>query len=77
LQRDHAWRCVMAQDTQVERIGVADARAETSAGRALLVCAYDDARCARVRLGGAITLSDLERRAASLPKSQEIIFYCA
>ena len=67
----------MAQDTQVERIGVADARAGTSAGRALLVCAYDDVRCARVRLEGAITLSDLERRVASLPKSQEIIFYCA
>jgi hypothetical protein len=67
----------MAQDTQVERISVADARAATSAGRALLVCAYDDARCARVRLEGAITLSDLERRAASLPKSHEIIFYCA
>ena len=67
----------MAQDSQVERVGVADARGATSAGRALLVCAYDDARCARVRLEGAITLSDLERRAASLPKSQEIIFYCA
>jgi len=64
-------------DGQVERISVADARAEVSQGRALLVCAYDDNRCARIRLEGAITLSDLEQRAASLPRSQELIFYCA
>jgi hypothetical protein len=67
----------MAPETQVERISVADARSATSAGRALLVCAYDDVRCARVRLEGAIPLSELERRAVSLPKSQELIFYCA
>jgi hypothetical protein len=65
------------QQGEVERISVADARAAVKAGRALLVCAYDDDRCARVRLEGAITLSDLERQAASLPKSQELIFYCA
>ena len=65
------------QDRQVVRISVADARDAVRAGSALLVCAYDDERCARVRLEGAITLSDLEQRAASLPKSQELIFYCA
>ena len=65
------------QHGEVERISVADARAAVKAGRALLVCAYDDDRCARVRLEGAITLSDLERRAASLPKDQQLIFYCA
>ena len=62
---------------EVQRISVADARAAVSAGQALLVCAYDDARCSRIRLEGAITLRDLEQRAASLPKSQETIFYCA
>jgi rhodanese-related sulfurtransferase len=61
----------------VERVSVADARAATSEGRALLVCAYDDAKCARIRLEAAITLRDLEQRVASLPKSREIIFYCA
>jgi len=65
----------MAQE--VERVSVADARAARSAGRTLLVCAYDDARCARIRLEGAITLRDLEQRVSSLPKSQKIIFYCA
>ena len=65
------------QQGEVERISVAVARAAVSAGRALLVSAYDDDRCARVRLEGFIMLSDLERRAASLPKDQQLIFYCA
>jgi hypothetical protein len=65
------------QHGDVERIGVDEARSAVGDGSALLVCSYDDERCARVRLEGAITLSDLERRAASLPKSQTLIFYCA
>jgi len=67
----------MAQSAEVERIGVEEARAAARAGRAMLVCAYDDARCSRIRIEGAITLRGLERQAASLPKSQELIFYCA
>jgi hypothetical protein len=66
----------MAQ-TQIGRVRVETARREVEAGRALLVCAYDDARCAKVPLQGAISLSELERRAPSLLKDQEIIFYCA
>jgi rhodanese-related sulfurtransferase len=62
---------------QVERVEVERAREAVEAGRALLVCAYDDAKCARMRLGGSITVRELEQRAASLPKDQEIIFYCA
>ena len=62
---------------QVERVEVERAREAVEAGRALLVCAYDDAKCARIRLDGAITVRELEQRAASLPKDQEIIFYCA
>jgi hypothetical protein len=62
---------------QVERVEVEKAREAVEAGRALLVCAYDDAKCARMRLGGSIMVRELEQRAASLPKDQEIIFYCA
>ena len=62
---------------QVERVEVERAREAVEAGRALLVCAYDDAKCARMRLGGSITVRELEQRAASLPKDQEIIFYCS
>jgi hypothetical protein len=61
----------------VERVSVEEARREVQAGRALLVCAYDDAKCARVPLQGATTLSELSRRAASLPRDQQLIFYCA
>ena len=62
---------------EVERVSVEEARAAARAGRAKLVCAYDDARCSRIRLEGATTLRELERQAASLPRSQELIFYCA
>jgi len=65
------------QHGDLERIGVADARQIVSAGRALLVCAYDDARCERVRLEGSIPLSQLERQAGTLPKDQQLIFFCA
>jgi hypothetical protein len=61
----------------VERVSVEEARREVQAARALLVCAYDDAKCARVPLQGATTLSDLTRRAPSLSRDQQIIFYCA
>ena len=61
----------------VERVRVEEARGAVEAGRALLVCAYDDARCARIRLQGSITARELEQRAASLPRDQELIFYCA
>ena len=42
------------------------------------VCAYvDEAKCSRMRLDGSITLSELSARLPSLPRDQEIIFYCA
>jgi hypothetical protein len=61
----------------VERVSVQDARRAAEGGRALLVCAYDDARCARIRLQGSLTTHELEQRMASVPREQEIIFYCA
>lgn len=66
-----------AATRDIERVGVEAARREAQTGRALLVCAYDDAKCARVPLEGAITVGELSRRAGSLPKNQAIIFYCA
>jgi hypothetical protein len=63
---------------EVERISVADARAKLQANQALLVCAYaDEAKFNAARLEGAIALASFEARAATLPKAQEIIFYCA
>ena len=62
----------------VERISVEDARRRVDAKRALLVCAYEDeAKCRMINLEGSISLTSFQSRLASLPKSQEIIFYCA
>lgn len=62
----------------VERIDVAEARQRVMAGRALLVCAYEDEqKCRRINLEGSINLTQFASRVATLPKDQEIIFYCA
>ena len=62
----------------VPRIDVEEARRKVAAGEALLVCAYaDEAKCGQMKLEGSITLSQLQARLASLPKTHEIIFYCA
>jgi len=67
----------MSADT-VERIDPQAARIHLSASDALLVCAYDSAeQCRANQLDDAIALAELEARAASLPRSQELIFYCA
>lgn len=62
----------------VPRIGVPEARRKVEAGEALLICAYpEEAKCRSMRLEGSITLSELQSRLPSLPKNQELIFYCA
>jgi hypothetical protein len=59
---------------EIERISVEQAHAK--ANQALLVCAYEDeAKCRMVNLYGSISLASFRSRAASLPKTQEIIFY--
>jgi hypothetical protein len=63
---------------QIERIGVEEAHEKVTASQALLVCAYEDeAKCRMVNLEGSISLTSFQSKAASLPKSQEIIFFCA
>lgn len=64
--------------TDVERIDVTTARRKVAAGEALLVCGYeDDAKCRKGRLEGSIPFARFEAMAANLPKTQEIVFYCA
>ena len=49
-----------------------------SSVKALLVCAYDDdEKCRQYHLDGAIPMSEFRKRASSLAKNQEVIFYCA
>ena len=63
---------------QIERISVEEAHKKVKANQALLVCAYEDeAKCRMVNLDGSISLTSFQSKTASLPKSQEIIFFCA
>jgi hypothetical protein len=62
----------------VTRMGVEDAYHHVSEGQAFLVCAYEDeAKCRQIALKGSMPLTRFTSRAPSLPKDQEIIFYCA
>ena len=61
-----------------ERIGVEEVRRKLKSGEVLLVCAYDDEdRFRSMHLEGAISFPEFEARLPSLPKDQEIVFYCA
>jgi hypothetical protein len=47
-------------------------------GELLLVCAYDnEEKFRRMRLEGAISLSEFRSRLPKLSQNQEIVFYCA
>jgi hypothetical protein len=62
----------------IERISVEEAHRKVKENQALLVCAYEDeAKCRMVNLDGSISLVSFQSKAASLPKTQEIIFFCA
>lgn len=62
----------------VERIEPTTARADTAAGKALLVCGYeDDAKCRKARLEGSIPFARFASMTSTLPRNKEIIFYCA
>jgi len=62
----------------VERIPPETARHEVNAGRAWLICAYDDRqRCRSMMLDGAIDMDELQARLPTAAKDQPMIFYCA
>jgi hypothetical protein len=62
----------------IERISVEEAHGKVERKQALLVCAYEDeAKCRMLNLDGSISLVSFQSRVASLPKAQEIIFFCA
>jgi hypothetical protein len=61
-----------------KRIRPEDAQRKHATGEALLVCAYeDDAKCEKLRLEGALTLGQLQKRLSGLSKDRELLFYCA
>ena len=62
----------------VPRISAKEARRKLQRGACLLVCAYDtDERFRDMELEGAISWPTFQSRLASLPKDQEVVFYCA
>jgi len=61
-----------------QRISPQEARKRMQSGGAMMVCAYDDAeKCRRFAIEGAVPYPDLMADLGSIPKSQELIFYCA
>lgn len=61
----------------VPRISVAEARQHALTGRALMICAYEDERCRKLMLEGALLLSELKAQLPDIAKDKELIFYCA
>ncbi|UCG11252.1 MAG: ArsR family transcriptional regulator [Deltaproteobacteria bacterium] len=74
------YSCASSKSTnmdKVERVSPKEARENTKAGKALLVCAYDDSTCKDMVLDGSLLRSEFESKLSSLSRNQEIIFYCA
>ena len=60
------------------RISPKDVHERLESGEALLVCAYsDEEMCKTMNLPGSILLGEFESKVSSVPKDQEIVFYCA
>ena len=61
-----------------QRVSPEEVRKKVKEGKALLVCAYEDEeKFKKVRLEGALSLSEFKLRDPSITKNQEIVFYCA
>jgi hypothetical protein len=60
------------------RMSPEQAYQNVKAGKAILVCGYDDeATFQKMRLDMAISFGEFRKHLPALPKDQEIIFYCA
>lgn len=60
----------------VALIEAAEAYEHISKGSALLICAYEsDEKFHKLRLQGAIPLSEFQSHSATLEKDKELIFY--
>ncbi len=62
--------------SEPERISPTEVHEKLKAGKALLVCAYEDeAKFKMLQLQGAISLNEFKTKLSSLAKDQEIVFY--
>ena len=63
--------------TEPQRITPEEADQKLKAGKAILVCAYEDeSKFKLMQLQGAISFSEFKSKIPSMSKDQEIIFYC-
>ena len=63
--------------TEPKRVTPEEADQKLKAGKAILVCAYEDeSKFKMMRLQGAISFSEFKSKLPSMSKDQEIIFYC-
>jgi rhodanese-related sulfurtransferase len=61
-----------------QRISAQEVRRKQSSNGLLLVCGYDsEDKFQQNHLDGAISLNILRAREKSIPKNEEIVFYCA
>lgn len=61
----------------IQRISPEMTYEKVRAGDAILVCAYGDGKCKDILMEGALLRGEFETMLSTLPKDQEIIFYCA
>jgi hypothetical protein len=62
----------------IPRLSPQETYPRVQSGQSLLICAYDnDDICRGLHLAGALLPSEFRDRVQTLPKEQEIIFYCA
>jgi hypothetical protein len=63
--------------SEPKRVTAEEVDSKLKSGKALLVCAYEDEeKFKKLQLEGAISLNELKSKLPSLPKDQEIVFYC-
>ncbi len=61
-----------------ERISAEEAYKKMKAGTGIVVCAYEDENKFKTfHLEGALSFNEFKSKLPSLPKDQEIAFYCA
>lgn len=66
----------MTNKESVERISPETAKSEMEAGKAVMVCAYDDEHCKSMQIEGTLLRGDFVSKLSNIPKDKEIIFYC-
>jgi hypothetical protein len=62
---------------EMDRIGPDEAMDKVKSGETLLVCAYGDDKYKTILFEEALLRSEFEAKLDTLPKTQEIIFYCS